>query len=144
MTGIKTEKIYDKEGNLLAFVLRAGDYPEGLNFYNEDRDFIQVGTWKYRKGKKIKTHNHLIFERKAERTQEVVFVKKGKMRLDIYDEQDDLLKSVVLTAGDVALQLAGGHGFEILKDDTQILEVKNGPYFGPEKDKRKFNGKNEK
>ena len=83
MNGTKTEKIYSKEGDLLAIILRSGDYPEGLNFYNKEEDFIQLGTWKYQKGQKIKGHNHLIFERAAQRTQEAVYLKSGKLPVDL-------------------------------------------------------------
>jgi len=141
MTGIKTEKIYDKKGNLLVLILREGDYPEGLKFYNDDRDFIQVGTWHYQKGQKIQGHNHLVFERISRRTQEVVYLKSGKIKAGIYDEQDNLVTTVILAKGDIIIFLAGGHDFEILEDNTQVFEVKNGPYAGVEKDKRKFHEK---
>ncbi len=138
MNGTKTEKIYSKEGDLLAIILRSGDYPEGLNFYNKEEDFIQLGTWKYQKGQKIKGHNHLIFERAAQRTQEAVYLKSGKIKSGIYDEQDNLMENIILTEDDIIVFLAGGHDFEILEDNTQVFEVKNGPYAGVEKDKRKF------
>ena len=25
--------------------------------------------------------------------------------------------------------LSGGHGYEVLEDDTKVLEIKNGPYY---------------
>jgi hypothetical protein len=34
--------------------------------------------------------------------------------------------------------LRGGHGYEILEDGTQVLEVKNGPYLGPDVDRRRL------
>ena len=34
--------------------------------------------------------------------------------------------------------LSGGHGYEILEDNTQIIEAKNGPFIDVETDKRKF------
>ena len=42
--------------------------------------------------------------------------------------------------GDLAVFGFGGHGYEILEDDTQIIESKNGPFISVDKDKKKFKG----
>ena len=137
---LKKQEIYDGD-NLLAFVLKNGEYPEGLKFYNRDEDFIQVGTWNYNKGQKVKAHIHCFLNRLSKRTQEMVYLKSGKMKSNIYDEKGDLLTSIILNAGDIIVYLAGGHDFEILENNTQIFEVKNGPYLGTEKDKKIINEK---
>jgi cupin fold WbuC family metalloprotein len=141
MPKLKKEEIYDKN-KLMAFILKNKEYPSGIKFYNKDDDFIQVGTWNYKKGKRIEPHLHRIFNRVAKRTQETVFLKSGKIKSNIYNEKGKLLASVVLNTGDIIIYLAGGHDFEILEDNTQVLEVKNGPYPGKEKDKKYFNVKN--
>jgi hypothetical protein len=41
-----------------------------------------------------------------------------------------------LEAGDVILLASGGHGFEMI-EDSEIIEVKQGPYAG-EMDKTRF------
>ena len=46
--------------------------------------------------------------------------------------------SRILESGDIIILAAGGHGFEML-EDTEIFEVKQGPYAG-ENDKTRFNG----
>ena len=132
---MRKEIIKDKNV-ILAITLRNGDYPKGLTFFNNDNDFIQVGTWNYQKGAKVKNHRHKIFKRQALRTQEVIMVKKGKMKVAIYNEKDKLVKNIILKKGDVMIYLAGGHGFEILENNTQIFEVKNGPFLGVDKDKK--------
>ena len=128
--------IIKDEDLTLAVIIKNSDFKEGLNFFSQDNDFVQVGTWHYQTGQILKAHNHLIVERKVNRTQEVLFVKSGKLRADFYSEDDKLIKSEILNQGDLVIVLAGGHGYEILEDDTQVLEVKNGPYLGVEKDKR--------
>jgi len=84
----------------------------------------------------IKPHVHNIVERKVEYTQEVLFIKKGKVRVDFYDDERNYLKSIILEEGDVILLAHGGHGFEML-EETEIIEVKQGPYAG-EMDKVRF------
>lgn len=135
MTDQIKEEIYAGEA-LIAFVLRSGDYVKGLKFYSNDDDFLQVGTWNYDKGQKLRPHSHKVFERTALRTQELVFVKSGLVKSNVYDDDDNLIKELILHPGDIVVYLAGGHDFEILENNSQIFEVKNGPFLGVEKDKR--------
>lgn len=129
-----------KQGELvLARLVRADEaWNGGLNFFSKDDEFVQVGTWSYEQGKQLKAHIHNELPREALWTQEVIFVRKGKMRAFIYGTNEELVTSVDVHAGDVIALLRGGHGYEILEEGTQVLEVKNGPYFGPDKDRRRF------
>jgi mannose-6-phosphate isomerase-like protein (cupin superfamily) len=68
----------------------------------------------------------------------VLFLKKGRLRVDFYDGQRHYLESRVLEAGDVILLAGGGHGFEAL-EEIEMIEVKQGPYAG-EGDKTVFAG----
>ena len=43
-----------------------------------------------------------------------------------------------MNVGDLAVFVYGGHGYEILEDDTKIIEAKNGPFINVEKDKERF------
>ncbi len=65
-------------------------------------------------------------------------IKKGKLRVDFYSEQQQYLESRVLVDGDVILLVMGGHGFEVL-EEIEMIEVKQGPYIG-EQDKTRFTG----
>ena len=72
-------------------------------------------------------------------TQETLFIKRGRLRVDFFDEQQTYLFSRELGAGDVILLVKGGHGFEVL-EDLEMIEVKQGPYYG-DQDKTRFFGK---
>jgi hypothetical protein len=50
----------------------------------------------------------------------------------------EYLQDFILKEGELAVFGYGGHGYEILEDDTQIIESKNGPFAGVEQDKIKF------
>jgi hypothetical protein len=138
---MKTEKIIDKDLTL-AIIIRDADWEEGLNFASAEEDYQQVGFWNYNKGQKLQAHLHLIAPRQVLKTQEIIFVKQGKMRADIYSEKEKFLQSIELKAGDTCIFLNGGHGYEILENNTKVLEIKNGPYLGKEKDKKLINEKN--
>lgn len=135
---MEKEIIKDKD-RILAIILKNGDFAEGLHFYTKDSDFVQVSTWNYNAGKITIPHTHKLCERTANRTQEIIFVKSGSMKTKIYNDQDEFVKGIILRMGDVAVILAGGHSYEILENNTQILEMKNGPYLGLEKDKKEIN-----
>ena len=56
--------------------------------------------------------------------------------MDFYDDEKNYLESRILESGDVILLAFGGHGFEMI-EDSEIIEVKQGPYVG-EADKTRF------
>jgi mannose-6-phosphate isomerase-like protein (cupin superfamily) len=61
----------------------------------------------------------------------VLFVRSGKLKVDFYSNDRQYLESTVLGQGDVILLASGGHGFEML-EETELIEVKQGPYAGDE------------
>ena len=65
-------------------------------------------------------------------------IKRGRLRVDFFDDGQTYLCSRVLEAGDVILLVRGGHGFEVL-DELEMIEVKQGPYAG-DGDKTRFSG----
>lgn len=134
---MKVEKIKDK-GQVLAILIRKTDWEKGLNFASSDEDCLQVGMWWYDKRQRLAPHVHRMEPRTVLRTQEVICVKEGRLRADIYTEKRELLRSVELAEKDILILLGGGHGFEILNDGTKVLEVKNGPYVGAERDRERI------
>jgi hypothetical protein len=73
-------------------------------------------------------------ERKASLTQEVLYVRKGRVRVDFYRENESYVDSREISTGDVILLSTGGHGFEML-EESELIEVKQGPYLD---DKKRF------
>jgi mannose-6-phosphate isomerase-like protein (cupin superfamily) len=89
-------------------------------------------------GKQIPPHVHNPVPREVTYTQEVLFIRKGKLRVDFYDDSQVYLESRILEAGDVILLATGGHGFEAM-EELEMVEVKQGPYAG-DRDKTRFAG----
>ena len=67
---------------------------------------------------------------------EVLVVMSGHCQIEVYDEQKSLVTVRDLYKNDVVLMVGGGHGFQI-KEDTVLLEIKQGPYLGAD-DKELF------
>ena len=131
-------EIKDQKGMLLCVLYKSDDWKKGLNFITDNNLFIQVGSWWYDKDKKLATHKHNIVPRESDITQEMVFVISGSMKASIYDNEMALVEEVILNHGDLAIMAYGGHGYEILQDDTKIIEAKNGPFVSVEIDKVKY------
>ena len=129
------KKIKYKE-KVVAIVHKIDEWKENLDFITDNDDFIQCGTWWYDKGKSLKAHRHIYNERNVTQTQEAIVVMSGKLRVDLYDENDSVFCAEIIRAGDLFVILDIGHGYEILDDKTKIIEIKNGPFISVEKDKK--------
>ena len=127
---------------LLGIIIKANYEKEGITFFTPDDFSQQLGYMKREKGYVIEPHVHNPVTREVIWTQEVLFVKTGKVRVEFYDDDKNYLESRILTTGDVVLLASGGHGFSML-ETSEIIEVKQGPYSG-EKDKTRFEPISEK
>ena len=123
------------KNKLVAIFHKYSDWKEGLDFLTPNETFIQAGTWWYQNGKELKAHIHRPNERTVPVTQETIVILNGKIKVELYDENNNLFHYEILGVGDIGIILNGGHGYIILEDNTRILEVKNGPFFSVEKDK---------
>jgi hypothetical protein len=106
-----------------------------INFFSQDADFMQVGMWAYDGDKRILAHTHNDVPRTVSRTHETLYVRKGRVSVRIYNQARELVATLEAGEGDILTLMAGGHGYTILEDGTQVLEVKNGPYVGADRDR---------
>jgi mannose-6-phosphate isomerase-like protein (cupin superfamily) len=120
----------------LAIIIRSDYKKEGIEFFTNDNDSQQLGYMNRPEGYIIPPHRHNIVPRAVHLTQEVLFIKSGKVRVDFYDNDQNYFQSTVLEKGDVILLSDGGHGFKML-ESSEMIEVKQGPYCG-EQDKVRF------
>jgi len=131
---MKEEIVID--GHLCAIILSADFDEPGIQFVTSNELSQQLASMSYSAGKVIPAHTHNLVRREVSYTQEALFIRKGKVRVDFYTQQQEYRKSRVLSVGDVILLIAGGHGFEVL-EDLNMVEVKQGPYVG-DTDKTRF------
>jgi hypothetical protein len=124
------------KNKLLAIIIRSDHSKDGIEFFTPD-DFSQQLAYMNRPaGYKIAPHVHKKVQREVFYTQEVLFIKKGKVKIDFYDNDKNRIETRILETGDVIMLASGGHGFEML-EPTEMIEVKQGPYAG-EDDKTRF------
>lgn len=133
----KVKEIYN-DNIILARHINGDDIKDGLTFFSNDNEFIQVGTWKYNKGKSLQRHYHNKVERLINRTYEVLYIIEGSIKADIYNLSSKKIQEIIANKGDILILLESGHGYEVLQENTKVLEVKNGPYLGPDIDRNRF------
>lgn len=124
------------DGMDLALILRHTSQREGIEFFTSEEATFQLGYMNRPTGYVIQPHLHKPVTREIVYTQEALFIRKGRLRADFYDESERYVQSAILEAGDVVLLVRGGHGFEIL-ETSEIIEVKQGPFAG-NRDKKRF------
>lgn len=123
-------------GQTFAIIINHRFNEKGIHFFTPDEYSQQLGYMNHPAGKMIEPHHHNPVERNVVYTQEVLVIKKGKLKVNFYDNKQNYLESRILETGDVILLSSGGHGFEVL-EDTEMIEIKQGPYQG-DNDKTRF------
>jgi mannose-6-phosphate isomerase-like protein (cupin superfamily) len=121
---------------LYAIIIRHSFKKSGVSFFTPNEFSQQLAYMHHPTGKLIQPHIHNAVPRQVSYTQEVLFIRKGKLRVDFYDESQHYSQSRLLEQGDVILLAKGGHGFEVI-EEVEMFEVKQGPYAG-EDDKTRF------
>lgn len=129
-------KYINHNNKLLSIIIRHSFQKKGIEFFTPDDFSQQLAYMKRPQNYVIPPHVHNSVPREVQLTQEVLFIKSGKVRVDFYDDDKNYLESTILYTGDVILLAHGGHGFEML-EESEIIEVKQGPYAG-ELDKIRF------
>ncbi len=110
------------------FIPKTAD-ADGVNFVTQDADEFQVGVMRRPAGHVVQPHTHPIKTKTVEGISEFLLVRKGKVKITVFDEDWKTLDERVLTGGDCLVFFRGGHSLEML-EETGLIEVKQGPYEG--------------
>jgi hypothetical protein len=121
-------EIYGEPENPAAIVVRASERVDGISFFTPGSFSQQLGLMSRPGGYAVKPHFHNPVPREITETQEVLILRKGSCRVTLFQENQAFL-NFELFEGDVVLLASSGHGIEMLTD-SEILEIKQGPYAG--------------
>lgn len=130
-------KIYSKVNPdlLLHIIVRAEDFTEGRKDVVNPNDFLQCALLNMPAGKTFKPHKHIWKQGPRKYiAQESWIVISGRVKCTLYDTDDTVIAEPVLGPGEASFTFEGGHTYEML-EQSRVLEYKNGPYQGQEKDK---------
>lgn len=135
MNNMKTENII-REDRRFAVIIRNGTEINHKEFISLPGDLLQIGFFKLNKDEKIEPHEHKINKRVVERTQEVIYLLDGKLKVKLFDKKIKFFETI-LNPGDMIILLEGGHSFEMI-DKSKFFEIKQGPFTSMKDDKEKF------
>jgi mannose-6-phosphate isomerase-like protein (cupin superfamily) len=138
---VMTEQIerIEHNGETPALIVRSKYSKPGISFFTPNEFSQQLAYIRHPAGKVIAAHVHNPIPRHVTYTQDTLFIKRGRLRVDFFDDHQHYLESRELKVGDVVLLVKGGHGFEVL-EELEMIEVKQGPYAGDHA-KTRFDGK---
>ena len=120
----------------IGMIIKAAYHGEGISFLSDNDAYLQLGYMNHPTDYVIVPHIHNRVERKVYLTEEILFIRNGKVRVDFYDDTRRYLKSYFTYAGDIVVLKKGGHGFKFY-ENSEIFEVKQGPYL-QENDKIRY------
>ena len=78
---------------ILAIIIRNSFSKEGIEFFTPNDNALQVGYMNRPKEYSIKPHVHYQIPRTINTLQEVLFIKKGEIRVDFYEDNKNYLFS---------------------------------------------------
>ncbi len=112
---------------LVALIIYKRFKSKDIKFFTDDKSPQQIGYMNRPKNYVIKPHKHLKVLRKINKTQEILFIRTGKVKIDLYTDKGKFISGHTLNSGDIIFLASGYHGLKMLKQ-TEIVEVKQGPY----------------
>ena len=123
-------------GKLLHIINRFDDIQKRTDVAPET-EFLQLATLRMEKGKTFRPHKHIWkpCQNSQVIAQESWVVIQGSVKVFLYDLDDTLIGTEIISQGDCSMTFEGGHTYEILEDNTVVYEYKTGPYTGVENDK---------
>ena len=96
MTRPQIEQIFD-DYRMIAIIVYAKYQNEGIKFFTPHNFSQQLASINRPKGYKIQAHLHKPVPRNVKYTQETLFIKKGRLKINFYDENKfkEKLKEII-------------------------------------------------
>lgn len=124
---------------VIAVVFNIDSIQESRYNAGSDNEILQVSAMCFPQGRSLRSHYHVPTERITVGTQESWIVWQGSLKVTLYDLDQTVISEFEIGAGDCMTLYQGGHAFTVQDDNTKIIEIKNGPYYGPEHDAKSIN-----
>lgn len=108
--------------------VRIKKFKTGIASLSDSDQPLQVLIHNRKKGSHTKAHLHKPIQRITQTLQECLIILKGKIKIDFYTPDKKIFKSMYAYEDEVIIFVSGGHAVHVL-DDSEIVEVKNGPFI---------------
>ena len=104
----------------------------------ESHQILQFAVIGYSCGDVVSAHLHNPLPRQTIGTSECWIVMKGKIKVSFFDTDNICIFTTNLRKGDAVIFYTGGHSLEVVSRRAQIYELKNGPYEGSLRDRKRI------
>ena len=121
-------------GTLYAEIIWAGTRVDKTTFFSDASSSFQFGLLAHKAGFQEPPHYHKSFTREIRDLQQMFVVQRGSVAVQLYTDDGQFLREVVLNPGDAIVLVHGVHAIRVL-DEMQCISVKQGPFLGTELDK---------
>ena len=121
-------------GTRYAEIIWAQTEVDQTTFFSPAKSSFQFGLLAHQAGFVEPPHFHAPFQRTVDDLQQMFVVQRGVVEIQLYNDDGDLLREIVMRAGDAIVLIHGVHAIRVI-EDMQCITVKQGPFLGPDKDK---------
>jgi hypothetical protein len=120
------------KGETIGIFIQGKFSPEKTRFITTPKEPLQCGIGVFKKGSAVEPHRHVGDPAVISEFQEFIMIRRGQAVAKVYSPEGEMIRQITMQVGDSLLLLRGGHSFNF-EEDTELLEVKQGPYLGREK-----------
>jgi hypothetical protein len=117
-----------------AEVIRAGTRVNKTEFFSPPESSFQFGLLAHKSGFAEPPHYHKPFPREVTDLQQMFVMQRGRIVIELYSDEGNLLREIELEPGDAIVLIHGVHALRVL-EDFQAVSVKQGPFLGTDNDK---------
>lgn len=135
-----TAEVITHGGIKYAEVIRADLRVDKTQFFSPPESSFQFGLLAHEAGFSEAPHYHKAFPREVTDLQQMFVMQRGRVVVELYNDDGKLLREIELGPGDSIVLVHGVHALRVL-EDFQAVSVKQGPFLGTENDKVNVNVK---
>ncbi|HVI81398.1 MAG TPA: hypothetical protein VM717_01525 [Chthoniobacterales bacterium] len=129
-----TAEVITYGGVKYAEVIRADVRVDKTRFFSPPESSFQFGLLAHPGGFVEPPHYHKPFPREVTDLQQMFVMQRGRVVVELYSDNGELLREIELKTGDAIVLIHGVHALRVL-EDFQAVSVKQGPFLGTENDK---------
>ncbi|MDY6836616.1 MAG: hypothetical protein SWH78_01460 [Thermodesulfobacteriota bacterium] len=124
----------DYDGIKYAEIIWAGTQVDETTFFSPPESSFQFGLLAHKAGFVEPAHYHKPITRTIKDLQQMFVVQRGVVAVQLYTDDGNLLREIVMQPGDAIVLIHGVHAIRVI-EDMQCISVKQGPFMGTKNDK---------
>ncbi|PWT93229.1 MAG: hypothetical protein C5B55_04930 [Blastocatellia bacterium] len=122
------------DGLTYAEIIWANANVSTTTFFSPADASFQFGLLAHAAGFVEPPHYHKPISRTISDLPQMLVVQRGVVAVQLFSDNGELLREIVLNAGDAIVLVHGVHAIRVI-EDMQCISVKQGPFLGEENDK---------